>query len=988
MQDPAEARVEILAKRASGQIEAWLDHHDSAAAPLDLKEQEAEIKEVGPANMGSWGTLRVLARLEADGDHQFDQLYQQISARYDHWADRHPLQASVSGVTAVPPQPAIHSAAPAVPSDPIQPTSSTSAPAAPIQPAASQPAASGDPVGSGSGTSTGVSVPGPTPDGGTSPLIIPLDTEGLFKNCNCAPTVNQTVPPVNDGSAKGSGPGSGGPGGGTGSSTGGGGSSTGGGGSSSGAGGSASLKAGPMDSDASMITGEYLQDHPTGYYQIQGVLTGIDFQYSSLDADPYPVVTAFLTTGAGSNSSSITSITAALTVNGVSQGTVTYDDVSLTNGATYIVQVQAVNVSTYATGLYSDSLTITKYFSGGGTSNETYAGTLMVVNDSSSPYGAGWSIGGLQQITVGTAGSTLMITDGNDPPEEFTSTNGVNYTGYAPDTSTLTYSSSSHTYTRTYTDGTAIVFNSSGQETSIADRNGNTYHYAYVTSGAAAGALYTVTDPVGLVTTLAYNPTTGKLNSVTDPAAAVTTFTFSSNDLVSIEDPTDATTTFGYNGSAEITREENPDGAVATVTYDSFTRMSSETLLGGTGTISIAPAQEVGLVAAGGTTPLEYPVDFVGSVKDADGAITSLTFDELSGVISETDGRGYTTSITRNSNDWPTAITNALNQTTTYAYDAYGNVDGITRPDNSTETILYNDSFGVPTYVKDFNGDVTTYVLDSHGNVTQEIDPDGQSQYFTYNSAGQMLTDTDPLGATVTYTYNSLGRLTSITEPGTSIATIQYAYDSAGDVTEVTDEVGDTVTYTYNQLGQVLTEQNPVQAAAGKEVSFGYDSAGNLTSVTDAMGRTTTYTYNARNELISTEDPLDALTTYGYDAEGNLLTVEDARGHTTSFTYDADNDLVSVTDAINNVTTYVYDKDDEEINMISPDGGTTTYTYNNLGEESTVTLPGQTAPTTYTYDEDGNLLSVTDQLGDEDGLYVQRYELDGLRDGLSQRHHA
>lgn len=142
-----------------------------------------------------------------------------------------------------------------------------------------------------------------------------------------------------------------------------------------------------MDSDASMITGEYLQDHPTGYYQIQGVLTGIDFQYSSLDADPYPVVTAFLTTGAGSNSSSITSITAALTVNGVSQGTVTYDDVSLTNGATYIVQVQAVNVSTYATGLYSDSLTITKYFSGGGTSNETYAGTLMVVNDSSSPYG-------------------------------------------------------------------------------------------------------------------------------------------------------------------------------------------------------------------------------------------------------------------------------------------------------------------------------------------------------------------------------------------------------------------------------------------------------------------------------------------------------------------------------------------------------------------------------------------------------------------------
>ena len=32
--------------------------------------------------------------------------------------------------------------------------------------------------------------------------------------------------------------------------------------------------------------------------------------------------------------------------------------------------------------------------------------------------------------------------------------------------------------------------------------------------------------------------------------------------------------------------------------------------------------------------------------------------------------------------------------------------------------------------------------------------------------------------------------------------------------------------------------------------------------------------------------------------------------------------------------------------LIDPNGGATTYTYNNLGEESTMILPGQTAPTT------------------------------------------
>ena len=131
-----------------------------------------------------------------------------------------------------------------------------------------------------------------------------------------------------------------------------------------------------------------------------------------------------------------------------------------------------------------------------------------------------------------------------------------------------------------------------------------------------------------------------------------------------------------------------------------------------------------------------------------------------------------------------------------------------------------------------------------------------------------MLTYTDADGATTTYTYNSLGRLTAIDEPGSGSPTIHYGYDAAGDVTSVTDEVGDTVTYTYDQMGRVLTEQNPVQAAAGKEIVFTYDDDGNLLTATDANGNTTTYTYNARNEEVSMTDALDRTTSYGYDADG------------------------------------------------------------------------------------------------------------------------
>ena len=33
------------------------------------------------------------------------------------------------------------------------------------------------------------------PDGGPPPPIIPLDTEALFTDCNCGPTVNEALAP-------------------------------------------------------------------------------------------------------------------------------------------------------------------------------------------------------------------------------------------------------------------------------------------------------------------------------------------------------------------------------------------------------------------------------------------------------------------------------------------------------------------------------------------------------------------------------------------------------------------------------------------------------------------------------------------------------------------------------------------------------------------------------------------------------------------------
>ena len=433
-------------------------------------------------------------------------------------------------------------------------------------------------------------------------------------------------------------------------------------GSSSGGPGNLALASGPLDSDASLITGEYFQNYQAPMYLSDGSLSGIDLQYSSLQAYPLLVFSVFLTTQANSDSPNLTSITESMLVNGSSQGSdITYDDISLANGQTYLVQVPAANATSDATSVYPVSLTITKYYSNASPSTAGHNGNLMVVNDSSSPYGAGWSVGGLQRMTVVSPGGVVMIVVGSGQPEEFTTGNGNTYTGDGVDTSSLLYSMSSGTYTRTYVDGTVVTFSGSGQETSVADRNGNTYSFSYVGGGPATGALYTVTDPAGKITTLGYD-TYGHLSTITDPAGRVTTVTVgsSSDNLTQIEDPSTAVTQYGYNSNHQITTETNPDSQTATVTYDGFGRMSSESLFGATGTVTVASAQKVGLTSPGGTTPLVYPSEYGGSTTDADGATTSMTFDDLGGAIAETDGRGQTTTITRNSHDWPATVTDPL----------------------------------------------------------------------------------------------------------------------------------------------------------------------------------------------------------------------------------------------------------------------------------------------------------------------------------------
>jgi RHS repeat-associated protein len=768
-----------------------------------------------------------------------------------------------------------------------------------------------------------------------------------------------------------------------------------------------------LASDVDIVTGTYFQDHQLVTYSSQGQDRGIDLQYSSLQANPLPIVQ--MTLVATSGPAAITEIETQLVIDGVSQSSaeVAHPASGLTGGQSFTIAAQAGTPALpLATGIYPYTLTYREKFADNSYSAyDSISSSLDIVNRSlagspASAYGAGWSIGDLQSIIVTNPATnplpanSVLVTAGSTGSMDFTTFDGTNYSGTASDTSTLIHypaAPNGYYWARTYPDGTIIRFDASGRETSISDRNNNTTSYAYVATGPGAGALATITDPVGLVTTLSYD-SSNKLSTVTDPAGRVTTFSLGSTyeNLYQIVDPDLATTTFGYGTTSNhlITTEISPNGQTATVTYDMlYNRVSSEALFGGLGTTSVSLAQEQGLAAVV-VIPVGSSIATVGSITDPNHKTTTMSFDSMYEPITEVDATTGTGSYTyvRNDRNWVTSATDPDSRTTTYSYDSLGNITGETRYDGSYMTITYRIN-SQPITVTDYRGLTTTYMLDGKGNVLQEIDPDGFSQDWTYNASGQVLSSIDRNGNDTYFYYDNSGRLISESEPaipsmdvargGTATGSAapsnspasafdqsltskwvspatgsylqyQFAAGAAYVVTRYAITSGnDTATYTgraptnwnfqgsndgsswttldteVNQADLLNADTRYFNVATPGSYAFyrlnitGNNGATDYTQLDELQLLATrprmTFGYSSAGNVISTVDDVGNKNSSTYDNANRLLSsqnpIQAAASKATSYTYDADGNLKTVTDALVHVTSYAYDARDRLMSM-------------------------------------------------------------------------
>ncbi|WP_246217113.1 RHS repeat-associated core domain-containing protein [Paraburkholderia panacisoli] len=181
--------------------------------------------------------------------------------------------------------------------------------------------------------------------------------------------------------------------------------------------------------------------------------------------------------------------------------------------------------------------------------------------------------------------------------------------------------------------------------------------------------------------------------------------------------------------------------------------------------------------------------------------------------------------------------------------------------------------------------------------------------------------------------------------------------------TEVTDRRGSIRRLEFDASGHVVRNTYPTGLDIAQVQTYVYDVTGRVTNFT-STDRQYTYAYDANGNRISEADQSGTLVTRSFDSYSQLLTEAQAgdpqRGVSTAYTYDAKGNLLTVTDRLGNRTTFTNDSQGRPLTVTDALKGVTKFSW------AAADLLGVTDPlsrtTSYTTDAVGRVTAVQDPL--------------------------
>jgi RHS repeat-associated protein len=410
-------------------------------------------------------------------------------------------------------------------------------------------------------------------------------------------------------------------------------------------------------------------------------------------------------------------------------------------------------------------------------------------------------------------------------------------------TSTNTYDPSGDLLTQTSATGqkTTNVYNAAGEEASTTGPDGVTVNYTYDIEGDVVG----VVDSAGNTITREYDALSRPIRTVNNGAVTLTS----------------------YDPAGNVTSTTDPDGAVTKTTYNSLGKVASVTTASGT-TSSDIYDQAGDLITTLDpnlhTTTYTYNAAAERVSSTVNGETTTYGYDVAGNLDSIRDPDGRTTTYTLNALNLPVK--------TVYTWAGHPTL---------TVTDQY-DAFGRRTQMVDPDGTVHNYSYDAAGNLTSAS---SGANTFTYNysTPGEIL-ETYPDGTQVTYSLDDAQNLMSVqvgTLGSADYAKASYIRNANRQTVGTAFSNGVLETDQLNQQGQVTNQSLQLAGTPLANDTFTYDAAGNrLTQVDTVDGTTTTnqYGYDASERLTSFSSSTAPAVSMGplQGAAGDLMAAPEA----------------------------------------------------------------------------------------------------------------
>ena len=441
--------------------------------------------------------------------------------------------------------------------------------------------------------------------------------------------------------------------------------------------------------------------------------------------------------------------------------------------------------------------------------------------------------------------------------------------------------------------------------------------------------------------------------------------------------------------------EKKPNGSIYRYEYDSMNRLI-KTFFKGSSTSAEVLLNEISYstLANGNTQTVTtvYASDdqksTMTTIKDYAGREVQVQYGDNSRTFTEYNLNGSVKQKT------------AANGAITYCtYDALGNMTNVWKPLSVVEGRTMYSWTG---YTYDKAGKMTSEMTGKSLVVLDATTDSVYTKHYTYED-GLLIQESDSEGRKTVYTYDGDGRAINVSKAITSTKeqTTELEYNFRGQPVSETTKVraGDIAGNSYGDNGAVDIIN-----------SYSYDLNGNLVSSTDATGTITSYTYDKLNRTLSSTKQLkdsqgvlvaDVSTSKTYTWDGKVATETDAKGNITQYEYDTQSNQTKITDTLGNITLKYYDRIGQMIAIVSPknynsdaelsDMEHTEFTYDALGRVLKQTEVYQKMSLnasfdwskegvniitkTYKYDTLGNVIGITDALGN---TKESTYNLAGL----------